>query len=120
MLLMLVCALVYHMHSCEILPHSCETPLPQVPNASPSLVLIRLSLHVCHSWPVQWCAHRLSHDGVPNLGLWSADPFLTYEEVRERGRSLLAENAPRSSPFLSRRSMLRGSDAGQSTAREHP
>ncbi|CAL5218572.1 g265 [Coccomyxa viridis] len=43
------------------------------------------------------------------------DPFLTYEEVRERGRSLLAENAPRSSPFLSRRSMLRGNDAGQSS-----
>lgn len=47
-----------------------------------------------------------------------ADPFMTYEEVRERGRNILAENASRSSPFLSRRSMLRGNDAGQFSARE--
>ena len=53
-----------------------------------------------------------------SLGYWRADPFLTYEEVRERGRSLLAETAPRVSPFLSRRSMLRGNDAGQPSARE--
>ena len=43
---------------------------------------------------------------------------MTYEEVRERGRNILAENASRSSPFLSRRSMLRGNDAGQFSARE--
>jgi len=43
---------------------------------------------------------------------------MTYEEVRERGRNILAENASRSSPFLSRRSMLRGNDAGQFFARE--
>ena len=53
-----------------------------------------------------------------SFGCWRADPFLTYEEVRERGRSLLAETAPRVAPFLSRRSMLRGNDAGQPSARE--
>ena len=50
------------------------------------------------------------------LSLHAADPFLTYEEMRERMRPLLGDNGVHLSPFLSRRSLLRGPDTGQSPA----
>ena len=49
----------------------------------------------------------------------AADPFLTYEEMRERMRPLLGDNGVHLSPFLSRRSLLRGQDMGQSPAGDH-
>ena len=54
------------------------------------------------------------------LSLHAADPFLTYEEMRERMRPLLGDNGVHLSPFLSRRSLLRGPDTGQSPAGDRP
>ena len=50
----------------------------------------------------------------------AADPFLTYEEMRQRMRPLLGDNGVHLSPFLSRRSLLRGPDMGQSPAGDNP
>ena len=50
----------------------------------------------------------------------AADPFLTYEEMRERMRPLLGDSGVHLSPFLSRRSLLRGLDMGQSPAGDSP
>ena len=46
----------------------------------------------------------------------AADPCMTDEELRERMRPLLGENGVHLSPFLSRRSLLRGQGMGQSPA----
>ena len=63
------------------------------------------------------CAHPMQRSTALRLfSPHAADPFMTYEEMRDRMRPLLGENGVHLSPFLSRRSLLRGQDMGQSPA----